>query len=329
MANGLTRGLSSPPLAGGIGRLGLRSFGGRAISPPAKFLAAANLTPTVVEETAARWFEVSFRLPDWLHGDPTGGWFGPGCHVALQWSDDLRRWECGGWIPAPGKPPTRSGGWVTWHARHRVAQYWFSAIVDLTVSCDRQGKSITAIYVAGSSLPLDYPYAMPADATALQADLRTAGFQAATVEVEARDLSAFIANFTSSGIRVLRPTVSAGVVTEVVDAFAGTLPLSYPYTLPGDAAALQAAVRAAGYNYATVMVLGDMWTITLPDYQSSGYARDFSVIFTPGDPHATWDMFGNYSGENEGDFATGSQSNPRTDGASRREAVRGFARLAS
>ena len=320
----------APPMAGTLGRIGLDARGGKSFSPPAAWLRDTQINCSTVDDSVARWMEVSFRLPDWMTGDPVNGWFGPGIWVGLQWSGDLAAWETGGFYPAPGKPPEKeAGGWIRWHARHCTPAVWFNAVVDLEIESSLYGNSITAITAPNGLISLSYPYAMPGAAATLQSALRAAGWAGATVESTAGTLRCTIYNHNVTP-RVLTATMSGADVVDVAPSgTTETVDLDYPYTMPAEKAALQADLRSAGWTYAVVRLFGDEWKIRLPNYESSGTSRGWALEFSPGDPYAGWDFMGNYAGEVAGNGIAGTSGNVRWGGVQRREAIRAFARLAS
>lgn len=159
-------------------------------------------------------------------------------------------------------------------------------LVDEVLVCDRYGKSITGITLFRSAVSLpNYPYAMPSQASALQTDLRAAGYTGATVSSTSAALTAEIYNHTVAGRRLLSVTHSGASVTAVTPYGASAISLpSYPYALPSQAATLQADLRTAGYSGAVVMLYKDPWTITLPNLSADAHTREFFVEFTPDDP---------------------------------------------
>lgn len=291
----------------------------------------AGTTVVMVDDADGFWMELEITLPDTFTGGPATGWTDGTMSLGLSWSDNLVDWVSGGWIAAPGKTTaTLSGGRKKWFVRYSTTpSYWKTIMVDLTITSNRYGKSITAISALQTSIGLSgFPYAMPADAARLQADLRSAGYTGTTVSSVSEPLSILIRNHLSGGTRVLQTTMSAGgSVTEVRDN--GVLvSLAYPYSMPTQRAALQTALRAAGKSGAVVNLFDDTWTMTLPNRLTTGQTRDIDLTISPGDPFPGFDMFGNYTGEAPNAAIQGTSSNVRTpSGGPLSEAKRGFARL--
>ncbi len=307
----------------------------------------ANVTTTcaMTIDADGHWFELEVVLPPTFTGNPTDGWSGemvagkPDITLGLFRSETLTTWSAAGegWAFSPGRetPETMANGWKKWFVRCEIPVYWISVIVDLTAISDRYGKNITDVKVLGSSLPLNYPYtpAEIADGT-LQADLRNASLgniAGAVVSVATGTLRATGRWHTAGGGQMLYVTMSGSNVTGVQ--FQGsTLALSYPYSMPSQLAALNAAVTTAcgggTNNKAVIMLRADTWTITLPDIPASGNSRGFVVTIDPGDPHPTWDFYGNYLGLDPAATVVGSSGNVRTPGGlPLLEALKAFARL--
>jgi len=289
-----------------------------------------------VEDTAGRWMEVAFISPVLLTGSAAAGWTctvdGVTIRTDLQQSTDLQTWTLGQFTGAAGYPVAVAGGWE-YRARAVVPTRWNSVMTDLTATSDRAGKSITEIAVKGVPVSLPgYPYAMPAAAATLQAHLRAAGYTGATVTSVARPLTVSIRNYLSSGPFMMQSTVSGGAVTQVRAYIAGVwTPVSlpaYPYALPGSRATLQTHLRAAGYSGAVVQLLGDEWTIALPNVLASATNRSLIVTINPGDPFPAFDFAGNYVGDAPANMIVGTSGNVRTPaGAPLDEHPRQFARL--
>lgn len=290
----------------------------------------------MVDDTVGSWLEVELTFPAGWHGSAATGYSGPlqaggeSARFGLQFSTDLAAWTAAGWEDSPGSAAETLGdGRRRFYARYAAAPKWyFSVLVDLTLTCDRYGKSITAVSVLGADVSLPgFPYAMPADAGDLQADLRAEGFTGAVVSTTSAALSVGISNHTPDGRQRLTPTLSGANVTGV--SFAGSavsLP-AFPYAMPGSRATLQTHLRSAGFDGAVVMLFDDPWSIFLPDL-AAGAMRPFSVTIDPGDPFPTWDFFGNYNGLSPATAANGEFGNVRTPtGAPLVEHGTGFARL--
>lgn len=290
--------------------------------------------PRTLTESDAFWFEFGFRMDHLLSGNAAAGWTDQGNYFRLEaeQSNDLVNWNMGKFIPSPAGAVVNNGDgtWTYW-ARSTVPIWWFNVIVDLQLTSNRYGKSITQISVGQIPLALaGYPYAMPADAARLQADLRTLGYAGATVTGTAAPISVGIKNHTQAGTETLQVTMSGSSVTAVRTNFGTLISLDYPYSMPAQRATLQADLRAAGRSGAVVMLYGDVWTITLPDRPAAApLQRQSEVTFTPGDPYPAWDMFGTYLGEQPVNGFGGTSSNVRPGVGQTQlpEANRQFARL--
>jgi hypothetical protein len=291
----------------------------------------------MVQGTDAQWFEVAFISPSLLTGNATSGWIWSNAQhslaLRLEQSYDLQTWELDRFGDVAGSPVAVTGGWK-YTARSTVPARWNSVMVDLTLTSNRSGKSITSIEVKGVPVSLPgYPYAMPAQTATLQTHLRAAGFAGATVSSVAAPLSVQIRNHLQSGTSSLKATVAGGAVTEVRYPAGGgvwnliSLP-GYPYALPAAAPTLQTHLRAAGYTGAVVKLLGPEWTITIPNVLAGANNRSLTATITPGDPFPAWDNLGTYLGLVPDNMAQGSSGNVRTPaGAPLAEAGRQFARL--
>lgn len=277
------------------------------------------------------WFEVGFRSPEALTGTAATGWTDPRgyCRLDLLASQNLTTWAEGLFVDcATTAIENPDGSWDYW-SRATIPVYWQTLMVDLTATTTRGGKSITEVSVKQIPVTLpNYPYAMPADAATLQADLRAAGYPGATVTSTSADLTATARNHTVDGAFFINLTQSAGTITAVVYRGAALSLPNYPYILPGDQATLQADLRTAGLSGAVVMLHDDPWTITLPDRPAVGQERQFALTITPGDPFKQWNLFGVYLGEAPGNDIKGTSGNVRTpSGDPLLEADKQFARM--
>lgn len=290
-------------------------------------------TRTVVE-TDAFWFEFGFTIDCQLNGNSAAGFTDAGNYfrIEIQQSEDLVNWNMGKFVPAPVPVVDNGNGTWTYWNRATIPIWWFNVLVDLTVSSNRYGKSITGITVGGAPVSLPgYPYAMPAAAATLQADLRANGYPGATVTNVPAALSVGIVNHTQPGRLPYSATMSGTNVTMVRNNAGTNIPLpGYPYSMPSQRATLQTDLRAAGHSGAVVMLYGDEWTIFLPDRPAANQlSRQFSVTFTPDDPYPAWDFFGTYLGNQPANAAVGESGNVRPGGGGSviPEALRQFARL--
>jgi hypothetical protein len=297
----------------------------------------AKTLPVMVSDAEAKWLELEITLPATWTGNAVDGYTGPMdasgtvATLGLTYSTDLQTWSTGGWIEAPGKSTINVGdGTKKFFVRYaETPSVYYEVQVDLRATSNRYGKSITAIDVLGVSVALpNFPYAMPADAATLQADLRDEGFTGALVTSTSHALSVGIKNHTDDGpAKKLTPVLSGSNVTNVT--FQGssiTLP-AYPYSLPADAADLQADLRTAGYSGAVVKLFDDEWSVFLPNLLA-GDSRPYDITFSPGDPFPFWNMFKIYQGLNPDDDFKGSHENLRTPGgAPLTEHAKAFARL--
>lgn len=295
-----------------------------------------QLAHGMVNDSDGQWFEVSFISPSLLTGSAATGWTWSNAshHLALrlEQSADLQTWRMDQFVDAAGSPATVTGGY-RYTARTVTPSRWNWVMTDLTLTSNRAGKSITGITVKNAAVSLpNYPYAMPAAAATLQADLRSAGYTGATVTSVSHDLNVIIKDHTVAGQILLQSTVSGGAVTQVRARSSGawtpiSLP-SYPYALPSAKATLQTHLRAAGYSGAVVNLIGDAWTITLPDILASATNRQISAEIDPGDPYPAWDFAGIYQGLVPATGTQGTSGNVRTPaGAPLLEYARQFARL--
>lgn len=290
-----------------------------------------------VADAVALWFEFGFRVDAELVGNAAAGFTDPGGYfrLDLQQSTDLTTWAMGRFLPAAVPVVDNGDGALTYWARATVPVWWFKVVVDLSLTSNRYGKSIAALSIGGGAVSLPgYPYAMPADAPALQADLRAAGYAGAEVSSVPAALGVGAKNHTVDGTVPLGVTLDGADVTEVTsNGFGGAtvIPLpGYPYAMPAARATLQTDLRAAGQSGAVVMLYGDAWTIDLPDRLAAGNPqRASTATIDPGDPYPSWDFFGTYLGEVPNTNINGTWDNVRAAGGGEPllEGVRQFGRL--
>lgn len=312
----------------------------------AAWLAAnARTTAHVAEDSAGKWFEVEVTLPAAFDGNPADGWTGvihpshPPATLGLRWSQDLVAWTpfLDGWESAPGTWPVSVDGGARkkWRARYRAgALIHKSALVDLRLTTTRAGKSVTAVNLLGTPLGLaSYPYAMPADAAVLQADLRAAGVTGAVVSTTSGSWSAVIRNYSDpqgSSAYTFKATWSGADITEVRRAGNNALVSlpNYPYTMPADEAQLEADMVAAGWAYIQVTLHKDEWVVFAPDIATTGLERRFEFTVSPTDPIQMWTLFGGMMGIDSQSPLKAVAENIRVSGSTENEAARlGFARL--
>lgn len=288
-----------------------------------------------LQETDAFWFEFGFKIDTVLNGNAATGFTDAGNYFRLdcEQSTDLVNWSMGKFIPSPAGAVVNNGdGTHTYWQRSTVPIWWFNTMVDLSITTNRYGKSITGLSIGQVPISLPgFPYAMPSDAARLQADLRANGYPGAVVSSVSQPLTVKAKNHTVDGTKALHITQSGTSVTMVRDNYSTNLPLpGYPYAMPSQRAALQADLQAAGQSGAVVMLYADEWTITLPDRQAAtNLQRQSMVTITPDDPYPGWDMFGNYLGLQSAAQINGDFDNvrPGSGGSNILEANRQFARL--
>jgi hypothetical protein len=304
----------------------------------------ANVTTmaVMVFDANAHWFELEVVLPPSFTGNATDGWTGdlvtgqPPVTLGLFHSDSLMAWAGAGegWVFSPGRetPETLGNGWKKWFCRCVVMPaWWIDVMVDLTVTSDRYGKSITAMQVFRMPISLNYPYTPTeiADGT-LEADLQTQ-FPGATVDVVSGPLIATAKWHTPGAAITLGVTMSGSNVTDVT--YQGsTVGTGYPFAMPSQKDALATMLTSAlggdPLFKAVVMLHGDSWTITLPDLVTTGQIRDFILTISPDDPFPAWDAFLQYHGLMSAAGVVGASGNVRTPaGAPLQEAARAFARV--
>jgi len=288
-----------------------------------------------IADAEAFWFEFAFKMDAVLTGNSATGFTDAGNYFRIdcEQSTDLVNWSLGKFIPSPAGAVINNGdGTYTYWSRATVPIHYFNVLVDLTITSNRYGKSITGLTIGQVPVTagMSYPYAMPSQAATLQTHLRAAGYTGAVVSNVAAAMSVEIINHTN-GARTPLQVVLSGTNVTMVKTNSGTnisLP-SYPYAMPAQQATLQADLRAAGQSGAVVMLYGDEWTIFLPDRPAASPAqRANSVTITPDDPYPAWDMFGTYLGNQSTSNIPGTSGNVRSAGGSpQAEALKQFARL--
>lgn len=287
-----------------------------------------------VVETDAFWFEFGFRMDHQLSGNAAAGFTDAGNYfrLDLQQSTDLQTWHMGKFVPAPVPVTNNGDGTWTYWSRSTQPIWYYNIIVDLTISSDRYGKSITEISIGQIPVSLPrYPYAMPSQAALLQTDLRANGYPGATVTSTPAALRVEGRNHTVDGQKLLYFTQSGSNVTMVRDNYGTNIALpGYPYAMPSQRATLQADLRTAGQSGAVVMLYADEWTIFLPDRPAAGPVQRNSITtITPDDPYPAWDIFRTYLGLQSATEVKGTSGNVRASvGAGvLPESNRQFARL--
>lgn len=284
----------------------------------------------MVDDSTGLWCEAGFQTDFLLTGSAATGWTDPAeiCSITLQASTNLLAWTVGGFVDCPGSPTDMGdGSWQYW-SRAVVPAHWKYTMVDMTVSSDLYGKTLTAGLERSTAISLPgYPYAIPADAARLQADLRASGYPGSVVTSTAAALTATARNFTVNGTYPL-PVYQSGTNVTNVTSLGVTIPLSYPYALPADQARLQTDLRAAGQAGAVVMLHADQWSVMIPNRLAVGTIRDFSLTVYPGDPFPVWNGFQVYQGLSTANIVSGSPGNTRSPaGAPLLESDKQFSRL--
>jgi hypothetical protein len=271
-----------------------------------------SMTLRLVEDDVAMWPEVGFMTPFLIPGNAADGWTDPGGNLAfrIERSEDLVSWDHD-LIDAPGSPVDNGDGTYTYWARSLQPRIWKYVTIDVALTSARHAKSITAIKLFGSTITLpNYPYAMPGDASVLQADLLAAGYPGATVSSVPHAMTVEAYDYSDAGRKEMPITLVGADVTDVKDSGGSTIPLpSYPYAMPGAVTALQADLVTAGFLYAGVRVYGDDWTIVIPDRSTIFAQRDFAVSIDPADPYTYEGITG--TGTDAGSSVYGSFSNVR------------------
>lgn len=307
--------------------------GGRQVFPNQFRYRLPGLDFRTVKDADGLWFEAGFRAPEMLTGNGTDGWEdGRGfVHLEFETSVDLVTWEAENAEDCAVTEIAAGGGDYDYWVRGLVPVYWQSTLRDFRAASNRYGKSITAIrlYDADISLP-NFPYAMPADKAILQTDLRAAGYTGATVTSTTAALDVGVINHMVGGRQPL-PVTMVGTDVTGVSREGSTIGLAgYPYSMPSQKTALQADLRAAGYDGTVVKLFADPWEIFIPDKSISGPTFPFYPTISPGDPFKFWDFEGNYMGENPDTVVLGSAENTRDpSGNPLREAAKQFFRLKS
>lgn len=287
----------------------------------------------IVTDAVGRWCEVGFLSPvNDLIGSAANGWTDAGGNLLFRFhrSDNLTTWDHD-FVEVPGGTPDGpdgNGDFMYW-ARLARPLIYFSSTLDQRIQTTRHGKSITQIRVFGVPVSgLSYPYAMPADAARLQADLRAAGHPSATVSTTTGSWSAIIRNFAFTST-AFKATWSGSDIVSLSTVYGTPVSLPhFPYTMPADEAQLEADLIAAGYTYAQATLHKDSWEVFLPDLVSTGAERRFEIDITPGDPVQIWDIFGNPTGIAQQNLLAGTAENIRVGGETLQEdPLRAFVRM--
>lgn len=295
--------------------------------------APQSIPPRVVIDSVAQWIEFGFTAPEELVGNATTGWTDAAGEISwkIQASENLTDWAEDEMIDATVTAIDNLDGTITYWSRRIVPLVWYYVMVDISVGSNRYGKSITGITLFGDPVTtgMDYPYAMPADAATLQADLRAAGFTGATVTTSSAALVAGVKNHISSGAVGLVVTMSGSNVTAVAPYGGSAISLpSYPYAMPGSRATLQTDLRANGYTGAVVMLYADPWEIILPDLAAELRERSIILTISPADPYPVYNFFGAYTGDDPQTDIAGEFSNTRSPlGVPLQEAGKAFFRV--
>lgn len=294
------------------------------------YMQTSSLAHRLVFADGGKWMEVGFQMDVLLDGSANAGWTGPGgvIGIGLLRSTDLVTWT-GGWTDVGTPTEVSTGVWEYW-ARPAVPIYWDETLSDHRFTSDLYGKSVTAIYLGNSPTPIDlpnYPYAIPADAAALQADLIADLGLDVEVTTTSGALIARAYNHAFEPVgRLLPVTMSGNDVTEVRHINTPISLPGYPYSMPSQRAALQADLRAAGRTSAVVTLHAGELDILIPDLPNFRTSR---IIYSPADPFDTWTFFGSYAGEVPGNQLDSVEENLRDPlGNPLVEVSKQFARLA-
>ena len=267
----------------------------------------------MVTDATGDWMEIGFLSDKVLEGSATDGWTDPGhyCVLELQNSFDLVTWLNGNFIAAPsgGVVDNGNGTWYYW-SRSIAPKYLKNVLVDYDLKSTRGNKSITALTLHGASISLpNFPYVVTTSMAQLQTDLRAAGYTNAiatysaaayTAEIRRHYLYTDDQGITGAMIASYAVTHSGDTVTEVRIVETDTvvsLP-GYPYSLPSQAAQLQADLVAAGQSGAVVRLFSGEWRIYLPDRTTAvaQSLRSFKATFTINDQYPRWSDTNAYQG---------------------------------
>lgn len=155
---------------------GLEEALGNSVSTPAP----ANLERTISLIDGEKFFDVSFVSGQLLAGNATSGFSAhSGRTVGIEWSQDLATWSTGRFTDL-GTPVEVPGGW-RYTARSKTPVSSRIRLADLTAQ-EAWPRTITSVTINSTAVPLPRsPYQLPLQAALLQADLRAAGYAAATV----------------------------------------------------------------------------------------------------------------------------------------------------
>ena len=150
----------------------------------------------IVEHDGQKWLRIAVRMPAEFTGNPVDGWLDAAEErlISLEWSVDLQTWATGHFQAAPGVADVVSGGWRTTWVETIHPQDAGELVSDMRLVWDRNPSVIyesweyeqdfMGLWMAGEIQPLDCPYAMPAEAARLQADIRALGWTGATVTTD-------------------------------------------------------------------------------------------------------------------------------------------------
>lgn len=286
----------------------------------------------MVADDVAEWMELGFTMDHLLNGNGAAGFTDQGHYfrINLQQSLDLVNWNMGKFEPAPVPVVDNGDGTWTYWSRCTQPRIWKHITIDETITSTRYAKTITGLQLFQMNIAtgMSYPYAMPADAARLQADLRAAGYPGATVTSVPRALSVKVTNWISEGTQNFSVTLTGSTVTQVRNATNTPISLpGYPYSVPSQIPNLQADLIAAGYPYIGVRAYGDEWTIFIADLSTTFSNRRFIATISPADAQTYQGIFGN--GYDPGNLVEGTFSNVRanTGLAPLTEASKQFARL--
>jgi hypothetical protein len=141
------------------------------------------------DDGAEKWFEVGFRSPEILTGNATTGWTDPRglCSINLQRSEDLIAWADDEMLNCPVTAIAVGDGSYDYWSR---CKFPIDSLVKTgQLSCESTAGNGDARNNPFISLTINsvvrslggFPYTMPADASRLQADMRSNGLTGATV----------------------------------------------------------------------------------------------------------------------------------------------------
>jgi hypothetical protein len=242
-------------------------------------LLMGNAEAVVVDDSANMFFEIHFLVDCVLDGSVEAGFTHPDdarLGFKVERSEDLQTWVSD--MVTTGTVEDQLDGTWLYKARSTVLVDSVTKTGQLTLEMpfpDPRSIPLTGVVLGNVDLSLPhFPYHLPADASTLQADLRSAGYTGATVST--LGAGAYWVTVTNYAARLM----GSPVTLVIIDNAGQSLP-NFPYDIPTDSALLISDLKDLGWTDVAIVFQGG-YKIFVPNISSSaGYAVTNRVSWTP------------------------------------------------